>query len=740
MKRRGLRPGELGQRIMRFSLERVEHYLGAPDALRHRGSVAEPWSMFAYPEDTGFSSSVTFPQGSPETPPPVITRRADPVRQSPASPPDAPVGTAQPGPVRRKPAIDPAPATAADQPSSGSSSMRKTPPDLLWLLQAHEQRQAELAASEPPAPEIPSQPRPAASEILQEVQQVSTGYRMRRRMLDERMMDERMMDERSIDERSIDERPAHRPTQDDRPGVAEPPEETSISSSVAHMADDHPGPDEPTAPASLIEAETYNPAPFDQTSPVMSAGMPASAGSPPVMSPPETVSRSTVQQGRAESGQPQSLIRRRTESAADDDFAPPGDQYDDRGDFSNNEPYIEDDSLLMLLASTSPDTLPEQDPVPVEPPAPTHQPVPPPIQRAAYTPSLPADSGDQGIIDPDVDYQLPLLDMADMEAYRDTEQIDYNGSTTNNFLTPLHYAGLRQRPTQEVQSPPTGINVPPPDVGGRLRRRPANRPGDSGAAPRPTGLQRLSDPNGIDPGGTLPRSDKYDAPVYTTDYPLEDDFDIDDSGFIPDDPWSDFESTNLSGSPTPAAPLRPHLFEALLEAGAVHLKHEADRRLPVGPYLQRSEVNPADDYRETDRWIAAIPDEDSIEAELLHLLDLPPSTPIVGSNRGHTPDRRTTDYPTPAAQVQPKRDPAPRSAAAPVSPATGSDHEAMQTVQRAIETGTPADAASFADHEPSDTGETGKPAAAPDIDQLARDVLRRVRQQLRTDQERRTDR
>lgn len=122
-----------------------------------------------------------------------------------------------------------------------------------------------------------------------------------------------------------------------------------------------------------------------------------------------------------------------------------------------------------------------------------------------------------------------------------------------------------------------------------------------------------------------------------------------------------------------------------------------------------------------------VPSADSVDADLLSLIDLPPTTPIV--RRAPSTEQISR---APAANTQPANSGSVPPAQPPQPPAADSFSNDMGSIMRAIESTSNADAGSAADE---NNGENTP--ANVDVDKLARDVLDVLRSRLRVEQERR---
>ncbi|MFN8375292.1 MAG: hypothetical protein U0694_20745 [Anaerolineae bacterium] len=267
------------------------------------------------------------------------------------------------------------------------------------------------------------------------------------------------------------------------------------------------------------------------------------------------------------------------------------------------------------------------------------------------------------------DVSLPTLED---ESDRETEQVDYNSGAASNLLNPFHRADLRRQEVDNLLE--------------TIRRAESPSASRTPEAPREPARRSLSE---------IQRAPDL---------------------IIGDDEPAD-------------AGEQPHLFEALMDAGMVKGGRRVEPQPPTprtrSQSVQRKEAR-AQELSDDDAYDAAVPDEGSVEADLLSLLDMPADTPVVGLRKQAPPPRTVSrESYIEDAEWQPHDNGTP---------------QIQQRVQRE-EAATPAQAA----QPPSSAGgassthEEGQEADGPNIDKLAREVFRLLRGRLRVEQERRTD-
>jgi hypothetical protein len=279
------------------------------------------------------------------------------------------------------------------------------------------------------------------------------------------------------------------------------------------------------------------------------------------------------------------------------------------------------------------------------------------------------------------DMSLPTLDD---DGDRETEQVDYNEGAASNLLNPFHRADLRRQEVNNVlETIRRAENPPPPAREPHTPKRAASQHSDhTPPVQRAAEAQREEEP-------------------------------IDEH--------------------TP-----PHLFDALMDAGMLKVEHDGKPQQisrKRTPSVRRKAAPPVEDAYED--YEAAVPEEGSVEADLLRLLDMPENTPVVGLK---PPSPPTPPRPTTIAREEFIED-------AEWRPHTrASSDNIPPEVQRAESAAAPSVAPSgpHAANAAQNTVAGGSESSeqeqeGPNIDKLAREVFRILRGRLRVEQERRTD-
>ena len=195
---------------------------------------------------------------------------------------------------------------------------------------------------------------------------------------------------------------------------------------------------------------------------------------------------------------------------------------------------------------------------------------------------------------------------------------------------------------------------------------------------------------------------------------------------------ADTPADNYTAQENPSAlPEQPvDLFTALLDAGAVN---PAPPQISLQTAATPSNTTPPSPSRTESLGSGLerhIPDEGSIDAELLSLIDLPPNTPII---------RQAPPEPSVSRAVEHTPEPAPNQTSnftppSDFTPPMVEQHtESLDTLM--LERGAATPTSSVSTETEDEGGQSGD--AGIDVDKLARDVMGVLRRRLRTEQERR---
>ena len=182
---------------------------------------------------------------------------------------------------------------------------------------------------------------------------------------------------------------------------------------------------------------------------------------------------------------------------------------------------------------------------------------------------------------------------------------------------------------------------------------------------------------------------------------------------------------------SPALPEQPvDVFTALMDAGAVKTPTTASAppqisRQTAPDTSSSTSQSPSRGEISGTGLEQHIPDAGSVEADLLSLINMPPSTPIIRQAQTEASVSRSIE-PTPEhGMSQPSG----------ITPTIEQHTESLDSLMRAETTETPSPAS------PASTGSEGEGKsgdAGVDVDKLARDVMGVLRRRLRTEQERRS--
>jgi hypothetical protein len=183
------------------------------------------------------------------------------------------------------------------------------------------------------------------------------------------------------------------------------------------------------------------------------------------------------------------------------------------------------------------------------------------------------------------------------------------------------------------------------------------------------------------------------------------------------------QSYQAAENNTPSLPEQPvDVFTALMGAGMVN--NSVSETAP--PQVSRrtapdTRSAPPDTPNETSGLVQQVPDAGSVDADLLSLIDLPPSTPILRQARPEPSVSRAIEHSPEHGMSQPTA----------FTPPTIEHHtESLDSVMRAeTEATTPTTSGT--------EGEGKSDESGMDVDKLARDVMSVLRRRLRTEHERR---